>query len=107
MTRFQEVDTVLTFLYQINLIGAVLPKDHNDVLKLMEYSQKNSIPLLARGGGSSQCGQTVSEVIVLDYFKTSKPNEPNVEEKICLGSAWNSTRYFKFLFKTIWSFGFQ
>ena len=27
-------------LYQIKPIGAVLPKDHNDVLRLMEYSQK-------------------------------------------------------------------
>ena len=56
-------------LYQINPLGAVLPKDQNDVLNLMEYSQKNSIPLLARGGGSSQCGQTVNEAIVLDYSK--------------------------------------
>ena len=69
-------------LYQIKPIGAVLPKDHNDVLRLMEYSQKNSIPLLARGGGSSQCGQTVSEAIVLDYSKhQNQVLELNVEEK--------------------------
>ena len=69
-------------LYQIKPIGAILPKDHNDVLKLMEYSQKNSIPLLARGGGSSQCGQTVSEAIVLDYSKhQNQVLELNVEEK--------------------------
>ena len=30
-------------LYQITPIGAVLPKDQNDVLNLMEYSQKISI----------------------------------------------------------------
>ena len=48
----------------------------------MEYSQKNSIPLLARGGGSSQCGQTVNEAIVLDYsMHQNKILELNVEEK--------------------------
>ena len=69
-------------LYQITPLGAVLPKDQNDVLNLMEYSQKNSIPLLARGGGSSQCGQTVNEAIVLDYsMHQNKILELNLEEK--------------------------
>ncbi len=69
-------------VYQIKPLGVVLPKDTNDVLKLMEYSQKNSVPLLARGGGSSQCGQTVGESVVLDYSKhQNKILELNVEEK--------------------------
>ncbi|MEK9681137.1 MAG: FAD-binding and (Fe-S)-binding domain-containing protein, partial [Pelagibacteraceae bacterium] len=69
-------------LYQITPVGAVLPKDQEDVLNLMEYSQKNSIPLLARGGGSSQCGQTVGESIVLDYSKhQNQILELNVNEK--------------------------
>ena len=34
-------------VYQIKPLGVVLPKDTNDVLSLMEYSQKNSVPLLA------------------------------------------------------------
>ena len=69
-------------VYQIKPLGVVLPIDTNDVLNLMEYSQKNSIPLLARGGGSSQCGQTVGESVVLDYSKhQNKILELNVEEK--------------------------
>ncbi|MDC3070418.1 FAD-binding oxidoreductase [Candidatus Pelagibacter sp.] len=69
-------------VYQIKPLGVVLPKDTNDVLSLMEYSQKNSVPLLARGGGSSQCGQTVGESVVLDYSKNqNKILELNVEEK--------------------------
>ncbi|MDC1155977.1 FAD-binding and (Fe-S)-binding domain-containing protein [Candidatus Pelagibacter sp.] len=56
-------------VYQIKPIGVVLPRDTNDVLNVMEYSQQNSIPLLARGGGSSQCGQTVGESIILDYSR--------------------------------------
>ena len=69
-------------VYQIKPIGVVLPKDTNDVLNVMEYSQNNSIPLLARGGGSSQCGQTVGESLVLDYSRhQNKILDLNVEEK--------------------------
>ena len=69
-------------VYQIKPIGVVLPIDTNDVLNVMEYSQQNSIPLLARGGGSSQCGQTVGESIVLDYSRhQNKILDLNVEEK--------------------------
>ena len=69
-------------VYQIKPIGVVLPKDTNDVLNVMEYSQKNSIPLLARGGGSSQCGQTVGESLVLDYSRhQNKILDLNVDEK--------------------------
>ncbi len=69
-------------VYQIKPIGVVLPKDTNDVLNVMEYSQKNSIPLLARGGGSSQCGQTVGESLVLDYSRhQNKILDLNIEEK--------------------------
>ena len=69
-------------VYQIKPTGVVLPKDTNDVLNVMEYSQNNSIPLLARGGGSSQCGQTVGESLVLDYSRhQNKILDLNVEEK--------------------------
>ena len=69
-------------VYQIKPLGVILPKDTNDVLHIMDYSQRNSIPLLARGGGSSQCGQTVGESVVLDYSKhQNKILELNVEER--------------------------
>ena len=68
-------------VYQIKPLGVVLPKDTNDVLSIMNYSQRNSIPLLARGGGSSQCGQTVGESVVLDYSKhQNKILELNVKD---------------------------
>ena len=56
-------------IYQITPIGVVLPKDTYDVVNLVEYSQKHDLPLLARGGASSQCGQTVGECIIVDYSK--------------------------------------
>ena len=31
-------------VYQIKPIGVILPKDTNDVLNIMDYSQRNSMP---------------------------------------------------------------
>ena len=56
-------------IYQITPIGVVIPKETNDVLNVLEYCKKNELPILARGAGSSQCGQTVGECIILDYSK--------------------------------------
>ena len=56
-------------IYQITPIGVVIPKETNDVLNVLEYCKKNQLPILARGAGSSQCGQTVGECIILDYSK--------------------------------------
>ncbi|NKA17012.1 MAG: FAD-binding oxidoreductase, partial [Alphaproteobacteria bacterium] len=56
-------------IYQITPIGIVIPKDTNDVLSVLEYCKLNELPILPRGAGSSQCGQTVGECIILDYSK--------------------------------------
>ena len=56
-------------IYQITPIGIVIPKDTDDVLSVLEYCKLNELPILPRGAGSSQCGQTVGECVVLDYSK--------------------------------------
>ena len=56
-------------IYQITPIGIVIPKDTDDVLRVLEYCKLKELPILPRGAGSSQCGQTVGECVVLDYSK--------------------------------------
>ena len=56
-------------VYQITPIVVTIPKDTNDVLNILEYCKLNQLPILPRGAGSSQCGQTVGECIILDYSK--------------------------------------
>ena len=56
-------------IYQITPIGIVIPKDTNDVLSVLEFCRLKELPILPRGAGSSQCGQTVGECIILDYSK--------------------------------------
>ena len=58
-------------LYQMMPIGVVSPKSEDDILAAIEIAREQGVPLLARGGGTSQCGQTVNQALVLDntqYF---------------------------------------
>ena len=56
-------------IYQIMPEAVVLPKTVEDIQKTIQFSQDNNIPILPRGGGTSQNGQTVNQAIVLDNSK--------------------------------------
>ncbi len=52
--------------YQMMPLAVVVPKHEADIAETLDYASQNSIPILPRGGGTSQCGQTVTEGIVVD-----------------------------------------
>jgi len=52
--------------YQIEPIGVVFPKSAVDVEALMEVARTEGVPVLPRGAGTSQCGQTIGRAIVVD-----------------------------------------
>ncbi|CUH44771.1 FAD-binding and (Fe-S)-binding domain-containing protein [Ruegeria atlantica] len=59
-------------LYQMMPVGVMSPKSEDDIRAALDIAQEHSVPVLARGGGTSQCGQTVNTALVLDntqYFK--------------------------------------
>ncbi len=56
-------------IYQIEPIGVVVPRDADDVAAAIAIAAEEGVPLLPRGGGTSQCGQTVGEALVLDCSK--------------------------------------
>ena len=56
-------------IYQIMPIGIVVPRDQADLLLALDIARDAGAPLLARGAGSSQCGQTVAEALVIDTSK--------------------------------------
>ena len=56
-------------IYQIEPIGVVVPKTVADVTRVMEIADDAGVPVLPRGGGTSQCGQTVGEALVVDVSK--------------------------------------
>jgi FAD/FMN-containing dehydrogenase/Fe-S oxidoreductase len=56
-------------IYQIEPIGVVLPRGEQDVVRAIQIAAEEGIPVLPRGGGTSQIGQTVGEALVLDTSK--------------------------------------
>jgi FAD/FMN-containing dehydrogenase/Fe-S oxidoreductase len=56
-------------IYQIEPIGVVVPRNENDALTALQIAIEEGVPLLPRGGGTSQCGQTVGAALVLDVSK--------------------------------------
>ena len=53
-------------IYQIEPIGVVCPRTTEDVEATLAIAREEGVPVLPRGGGTSQAGQTVGEAIVLD-----------------------------------------
>ena len=56
-------------IYQIEPVGVLVPKTESDIQAAIELCRELQVPLLPRGGGTSQCGQTVGEALVLDNSK--------------------------------------
>src|SRR5690606_38635226 len=56
-------------IYQIEPVGVVVPRDDNDALAALQIGIEAGVPVLPRGGGTSQCGQTVGAALVLDVSK--------------------------------------
>ncbi|PPR65303.1 MAG: hypothetical protein CFH02_01912, partial [Alphaproteobacteria bacterium MarineAlpha3_Bin1] len=55
--------------YQIEPIGVVVPKTADDIARVIAIAAEQGLPVLPRGAGTSQCGQTVGEAIVVDVSK--------------------------------------
>ena len=53
-------------IYQIEPIGVVRPRSVGDVEAAMAIAREEGVPVLPRGGGTSQAGQTIGEALVLD-----------------------------------------
>ena len=56
-------------IYQVEPVGVVVPRDANDMAAALSIAREHGVPVLARGGGTSQCGQTVNRALVLDCSK--------------------------------------
>lgn len=56
-------------IYQVEPIGVVVPRDEADVAAALQVAAEEGVPLLPRGGGTSQCGQTVGEALVIDMSR--------------------------------------
>jgi len=56
-------------IYQIEPLGVVVAKDKGDIAAAIEIAREEGVPVLPRGGGTSQCGQTVNRALVVECSK--------------------------------------
>ncbi len=56
-------------IYQVEPIGVLIPRSHEDLRAAVDICRELGAPMLPRGGGSSQCGQTVGAALVIDASK--------------------------------------
>lgn len=53
-------------IYQVTPVGVVIPRNQQDLRLALDIARDARIPVLPRGAGTSQCGQTVGEALVID-----------------------------------------
>ena len=56
-------------IYEIVPRGVLVPTSDDDVRAAFDVCRELHVPVLARGAGSSQCGQTVGDALVVDHSK--------------------------------------
>ncbi len=56
-------------IYQITPVGVVVPRTADAARVAIEIAAEAGVPILSRGAGTSQCGQTVGAALVIDNSK--------------------------------------
>ena len=56
-------------IYQIEPLGVVVARSAADIEGAVAIAREEGVPVLPRGAGTSQCGQTVGEALVVDVSK--------------------------------------
>src|SRR5260370_2322363 len=60
-------------IYQVEPVGVAVPRDKEDVAAALAIAREAGVPVLPRGGGTSQCGQTVGRALVPDCSRYLNP----------------------------------
>ncbi|MET4127699.1 FAD-binding and (Fe-S)-binding domain-containing protein [Roseovarius sp. MBR-6] len=56
-------------IYQIMPAGVIVPRAASDIAAAIDAAREGGLPLTMRGGGTSQCGQTVNSGLIVDCSK--------------------------------------
>ena len=69
-------------IYQVMPTGVFLPRSAADVRLALDICRDLGVPIVPRGGGTSQCGQTVGAGLVIDHSKYMRNIlDVNVEQR--------------------------
>lgn len=71
--RFDRLDRAIystdASVYQIVPLGVVIPKTRGDVIAALKTCAQFGVPITARGGGTSQAGQSIGAGVIVDFSK--------------------------------------
>ncbi|MGA2145134.1 MAG: FAD-linked oxidase C-terminal domain-containing protein [Bryobacteraceae bacterium] len=71
--RFDPVSCALystdASVYEIKPAGVVIPRNREDILRSLEICRRHRCPITMRGGGTSQCGQSIGTGLQIDTSK--------------------------------------
>jgi len=56
-------------IYQVVPVGVFVPRSAEDARIALDICRDLAVPIVPRGGGTSQCGQTVGAGLVIDFSK--------------------------------------
>ncbi|MDI1273456.1 FAD-binding and (Fe-S)-binding domain-containing protein [Polaromonas sp.] len=56
-------------IYQVMPVGVFVPRSAPDIKTALDICRDMGVPIVPRGGGTSQCGQTVGAGLVIDHAK--------------------------------------
>src|ERR1700754_1675130 len=71
--------------YQILPFGVVVPRSVDEALRALAIARDAGRIVTPRGGGTSQCGQTVNDGIVIDFSKyLNRVLSLDVENRSCV-----------------------
>jgi len=84
--RFDAVSRALystdASVYQIRPVGVVIPRNREDILRSLEICRRLRCPITMRGGGTSQCGQSIGPGLQIDTSKYyNRVLEVNAEQR--------------------------
>src|SRR3954449_4407196 len=71
--------------YQVIPAGVVVPRTMDEALRALAIARDDGRIVTPRGGGTSQCGQTINEGIVVDFSKhLNRIISQDVENRTCV-----------------------
>src|SRR3954471_6241614 len=71
--------------YQIVPMGVVVPRTTEEALAALAIAREQGVPVTPRGGGTSQCGQTVNSGLVVDTSRhLNRMLSLDVENRSCV-----------------------
>ncbi len=69
-------------VYQLLPMGVVAPRNRDDVIRTINLCREHGVSITARGGGTSQAGQSIGNGISLDFSRhLNRVIEMNIEER--------------------------